>query len=58
MKKLVQRSLVVMLLITASATASFAGAWTAPKNTFYEKLAFNFYYSNETHETQDEIFLP
>jgi hypothetical protein len=48
MKKLVQRSLVVMMLLTASATASFAGAWTAPKNAFYEKLAFNFYYSNET----------
>lgn len=48
MKKLVQHLLVVMLLLGVSATASFAGAWTAPKNTLYEKLAFNFYYSNET----------
>ncbi|MEI8355927.1 MAG: hypothetical protein WCG31_07565 [Deltaproteobacteria bacterium] len=48
MKKLVQRSLLAALLITASATASFAGAWTAKQNTFYEKLAFNYYYSHET----------
>jgi hypothetical protein len=50
MKKLVQQSLVVLLLLTVSATASFAGAWTAPKNTFYEKLAFNYYYSNQTFD--------
>ena len=48
MRKLLQRSLVAMMLITASATASFAGAWTAKQNAFYEKLAFNYYYSHET----------
>lgn len=50
MKILIQHLLVVILLLGASATVSFAGAWTAPKNTFYEKLAFNFYYSNETFD--------
>ena len=51
MKKLVQRSLLAALLVTASATASFAGAWTAKQHAFYEKLAFNYYYSHETFDS-------
>ncbi len=47
MKKLVQLSLLAALLITALATTSFAGAWTAKQNAFYEKLSFNYYYSHE-----------
>lgn len=50
MIKLVQGSLVVFMLLAVSATTSFAGAWTAPKYGFYEKLAFNFYYSNDTFD--------
>jgi len=50
MKKIVQLSLLAALLMTASATASFAGAWTAKQHAFYEKLAFSFYYSNETFD--------
>lgn len=50
MKKLVQRSLAAIMLLAAAATASFAGAWTAPKNSFYDKLAFNYYYAHETFD--------
>jgi hypothetical protein len=35
-------------MVTAYAGSSFAGAWTAKQNAFYEKLAFNYYYSHET----------
>jgi hypothetical protein len=38
------------LLIVLSAGAAFAGAWTAPKNSYYEKLAFNYYFANETFD--------
>jgi len=38
------------ILVAASATASFAGAWTAKQNTFYDKLAFNYYYSDRTFD--------
>jgi hypothetical protein len=37
-----------MLLLAASATSSFAGAWTAKQHAYYDKLAFNYYYSHET----------
>lgn len=47
MKKLVQLLFVAMLLIATLATTSFAGAWTAKQNAFYEKLAFNYYYAHE-----------
>lgn len=50
MKIFVQRSLAALLLIAASAGTLHAGAWTAPKYGFYEKLAFNFYYSNDTFD--------
>lgn len=48
MKILVQRSLAALLLLAVSAGTVSAGAWTAPKYGFYEKLAFNFYYANDT----------
>ncbi len=48
MKNLVQSSLLALALVSASVSVCFAGAWTAPQNNFYEKLAFNYYYSHET----------
>jgi hypothetical protein len=39
------------MLVTAYAGASFAGAWTAPRNTFYEKLSYNYYYAHETFDS-------
>ncbi len=45
------QSLAVTVLLVASATASFAGAWTAPKGAFYDKAAFNYYYSHESFDT-------
>jgi len=42
------RALLTVVLLTVSAGASFAGAWTAPQGSFYEKQGFNYYYSNET----------
>jgi protein XagA len=50
MKIHVLRSILALLIMTASATASFAGAWTAKKNAFYEKFAFNYYYSDDTFD--------
>ena len=50
MQSCVLRSLAVALLLAASATSSFAGAWTAPKNAFYEKLSYNYYYAHETFD--------
>lgn len=47
MRKSVTRSLIAMTLVAASATVSFAGAWTAPKGAFYEKLSYNYYYAHE-----------
>lgn len=52
MKSLVLRSLAVAMLIAASATSSFAGAWTAKQHAFYDKLAFNYYYSHETFDSK------
>ena len=43
-----------MLLVIVSATASHAGAWTAPKNTFYDKLAFNHYFANQSFNSRGE----
>ena len=40
-----------VFFVTAYAGASFAGAWTAKQNAFYEKLAFNYYYSHETFDS-------
>ena len=48
MKNLVSAFFAAIVLMTATATTSFAGAWTADKNAFYEKFTFNYYYSHET----------
>jgi hypothetical protein len=48
MKKPLLRSLFVAMLLAASSTSSFAGAWTAKQHAYYEKLAFNYYYSHES----------
>lgn len=37
-----------IMIVSAYVGSSFAGAWTAKQNAFYEKLAFNYYYSHET----------
>ncbi len=50
MKKLVRSISVTAMLIAASATLCYAGAWTAKKNTFYEKFAFNYYYADESFD--------
>ena len=50
MKSFLLRSLVALALTAASATTGFAGAWTAPKNAFYEKLSYNYYYAHETFD--------
>lgn len=51
MKSLLLRSMAAAMLITASATSGFAGAWTAKQHAFYDKLAFNYYYSHETFDS-------
>lgn len=48
MKQILITALVLVALIAAHATTSFAGAWTAPKGAFYEKLTYDYYYSHET----------
>jgi len=48
MNKNVFSLLLSILIVTAYSGSSFAGAWTAKQNAFYEKLAFNYYYSHET----------
>lgn len=40
--------MIVAIMVAASAGTSFAGAWTAPQGSFYEKFAYNYYYSHET----------
>ncbi|GFE62630.1 hypothetical protein [Geobacter sp. AOG2] len=39
------------LLVIVSAGTALAGAWTAPKNAFYEKLSYNYYYAHETFDS-------
>lgn len=51
MKSLFVQSLAIATLLVASTTSSFAGAWTAKQGAFYDKLAFNYYYSHETFDT-------
>lgn len=48
MKLLFLRSLAAAILLAASASSCFAGAWTARKGAYYDKLAYNYYYSHET----------
>jgi hypothetical protein len=51
MKNRVMSSIVAILLVASSATACFAGAWTAKQNAFYEKLSFNYYYAHESFDS-------
>ena len=51
MKLLFIRSLAVAALLVASTSSSFAGAWTAKQGAYYDKLAYNYYYSHETFNT-------
>lgn len=51
MKTLLLRSVVAIIITATSATAVFAGAWTAPKHTFYEKLSYNYYYAHESFDS-------
>ena len=49
-----QQSFVVLVFIIASATACFAGAWTAKQNTFYDKLALNYYYAGDDFDADGD----
>ncbi len=51
MKQYAIGAILTVMLVTVYASASFAGAWTAKQYAFYEKLAFNYYYSDETFGT-------
>ena len=48
MKKNAIRALLTVMLVNISVSASFAGAWTAKQNGFYDKLAFNYFYAGDT----------
>lgn len=50
MKKANLLFLLTVLLLHTSGGESFAGAWTAPQGSFYEKLGFNYYYSHESFD--------
>lgn len=50
MKSLLLRSLAVAILTAASASSSFAGAWTAERYACYEKLTFNYYVADHTFD--------
>lgn len=61
MNTVLKRSLLAFLLVCATSSASFAGAWTAPKNGYYEKISYNYYYAHQTfspgggrHETAND----
>jgi hypothetical protein len=51
MRSLLVRSLAVATLLAASTTSAFAGAWTAKQGAFYDKVAFNYYYSHQTFDS-------
>lgn len=50
MTKIAQKSILAGLLVALAATSSFAGAWTAKKSAFYEKLSFNYYYAHQSFD--------
>lgn len=54
MKNIAHRLLLAALLSATFATSCFAGAWTAKKGAFYEKLAFNFYYADHSFDPSGE----
>lgn len=42
------------ILIAASTTSSFAGAWTAKQGAYYDKAAFNYYQSKENFDASGD----
>ena len=51
MKQQTLKILVIVVIVATSAATSFAGAWTAKQGEFYDKLAYNYYYSHETFDS-------
>jgi protein XagA len=51
MKQYVIKTLLTIAMVATHAAPSFAGAWTAKQGAYYDKLAFNYYYSHETFDT-------
>ncbi|GFO68405.1 hypothetical protein GMLC_19840 [Geomonas limicola] len=47
MNHILLRFLVTLLLSAATAATALAGAWTAPKNGYYEKISYNYYYAHQ-----------
>jgi hypothetical protein len=50
MGTVLQRSAAALLLIAASAGIGHAGAWTAKQNAYYDKLAVNYYFANDSFD--------
>lgn len=48
MKQYAIKTLLTIAMVATYAAPSFAGAWTARQGAYYDKLAFNYYYSHET----------
>lgn len=48
MKKRLYLLMFIAAAFLATAASAFAGAWTAPQGAFYNKAAFNYFYSHET----------
>jgi len=51
MKHFISSLTMAILLITASATTCFAGAWTQKSGGFYEQVSFNYYYSSNNFDS-------
>lgn len=51
MKQIALRLLITAALVSVFAGTGFAGAWTAKQGAYYDKLAYNYYYSHETFDT-------
>lgn len=51
MKHIALRLFITVALVSLFVGTSFAGAWTARQGAYYDKLAYNYYYSHETFDT-------
>jgi protein XagA len=47
LKQTASKILLTITLVASYSGFAFAGAWTAPQGSFYEKLAYNYYYSHQ-----------
>jgi len=47
LKQTASKILLTIMLVAWYSGSAFAGAWTAPQGSFYEKLAYNYYYSHQ-----------